>query len=86
MLADLPATRHQVAQLLGISTVTLNKYIKADQAPRPIMLALFWETRWGVRRQTLKRPTGARCITGKRWDWNGKMPRSSVNCWCLKGN
>ena len=47
MLADLPATLHQVARHLGISTVTLNRYIKADQAPRPIMLALFWETRWG---------------------------------------
>lgn len=47
MLADLPATRHQVARHLGISTVTLNRYLKANQAPRPIMLALFWETRWG---------------------------------------
>lgn len=47
MLADLPATFDQVARLLDISTVTLNRYRKADQAPRPIMLALFWETRWG---------------------------------------
>lgn len=47
MLADIPATPHQVARQLGISTVTLNKYIKSDQAPQPIMLALFWETRWG---------------------------------------
>lgn len=47
MLADLPATRHQVARHLGISTVTLNRYLRANQAPRQIMLALFWETRWG---------------------------------------
>lgn len=47
LLADLPASSHQVARHLNISTVTLNKYRKHDQAPRAVMLALFWETRWG---------------------------------------
>lgn len=47
MLADLPANLHQVARHLDLSTVTLNKYRKNDQAPRAVMLALFWETRWG---------------------------------------
>ena len=47
MLADLPATRAQVARHLGISLSTLTKYAKADQAPHAVMLALFWETRWG---------------------------------------
>ena len=47
MLADLPATRQQIARHLGISNRTLLRYIKDNQAPRPVMLSLFWETRWG---------------------------------------
>ena len=47
MLDDLPANRVQIARHLGITTRTLARYIAADQAPYAIMLALFWETRWG---------------------------------------
>ena len=47
MLADLPANHRQVARHLGITLQTLNKYIKSEGAPRAIMLAIFWETRWG---------------------------------------
>lgn len=47
MLDDLPATRQQIAQHLGISPGTLSKYIKHDQAPRAVMLAMFWETKYG---------------------------------------
>lgn len=47
LLADLPANLNQVARHLDLSSVTLNKYRKFDQAPRSVMLALFWETRWG---------------------------------------
>lgn len=47
MLDDLPTNHKQVARHLGITLQTLNKYIKAEGAPRAIMLALFWETRWG---------------------------------------
>lgn len=47
MLADLPATRAQAAKHLGITTRTLQRYIESDCAPRAVMLALFWETRWG---------------------------------------
>lgn len=47
MVDDLPANREQIARHLDISPRTLDKYIVAGQAPRPIMLALFWETRWG---------------------------------------
>ncbi len=47
MLDDLPASTAQVARHLDLSTVTLNKYIKTGQAPRSVMLSLFWETRWG---------------------------------------
>lgn len=48
MLSDLgnpsPAT---LARALGISTRSAQRYITLDQAPRPVMLAIFWCTRWG---------------------------------------
>lgn len=47
MLADLPANSKQVARHLGITLQTLKKYMKADGAPRAVLLAIFWETRWG---------------------------------------
>ena len=47
MLADLPGNHKQVARHLGITLQTLKKYVKADGAPRAILLAIFWETRWG---------------------------------------
>jgi hypothetical protein len=47
MLDDIPATRPQIARHLGISNRTLLRYVKENQAPRPVMLSLFWETRWG---------------------------------------
>lgn len=47
MLADLPATPAQVAHHLAITPRTMQRYLAADQAPRAVMLALFWETRWG---------------------------------------
>lgn len=47
LLEDLPARRPAVARHLGIAERTLERYAAAQQAPRPIMLALFWETRWG---------------------------------------
>ena len=45
ILGDLP-TLPQVAQHLDVSPSTLNRYIRAGQAPRAVMLALYWETRW----------------------------------------
>lgn len=47
LVDDLPATRDQIAQHLDISSKTLTSYIKAGQAPRPVILSLFWESRWG---------------------------------------
>jgi hypothetical protein len=47
LVADLPATKPQIAKHLGISAATLTRYIKTDCAPRAVMLAIFWETRWG---------------------------------------
>lgn len=37
-----------VSQLLGVSLSTIRRYRREGQAPRAIMLALFWETPWGA--------------------------------------
>lgn len=47
LLADLPATPRQIARHLDLSESTLKRYEREDQAPRAVMLALFWESRWG---------------------------------------
>ncbi len=47
MLDDLPGTPQDAARLLDVSTSTMNRYIRSGGAPRAVMLALFWETRWG---------------------------------------
>lgn len=48
MLDDLRATPNQISALLGIQPSTLANYKRTGQAPKPIMLALFWETKWGM--------------------------------------
>lgn len=47
MLEDVPGTPAQVARHLGIKESTLKTYKRTGNAPRGVMLALFWETRWG---------------------------------------
>lgn len=47
MLQDLPATPQQLARHLGLTERTMQRYMAAGDAPRPVMLATFWETRWG---------------------------------------
>lgn len=49
LLIDELPTRcmRQLARHLGISERTVKRYQEQDQAPRLVMLALFWETRWG---------------------------------------
>lgn len=47
MLADIPSNTAQVAKHLGLTKSTIERYKAAEQAPRSVMLALFWETRWG---------------------------------------
>lgn len=37
----------RIAAALGISWRSVYRYHKTGQAPRPILLALFWLTRWG---------------------------------------
>lgn len=47
MLQDLQATPEQLARHLDLSRRQLQRYQAADAAPRVVMLAMFWETRWG---------------------------------------
>lgn len=44
---DIPATLSQISRHLGLTPQTVTKYLRDDQAPRAVMLALFWESRWG---------------------------------------
>jgi len=37
-----------VAKFLNLSTRTIAKYRRDQQAPKPVMYALFWETPWGT--------------------------------------
>ena len=48
LMRDIPASPAQIARHLGISTRTLERYTAAEQAPRAVSLALFWESRWGI--------------------------------------
>lgn len=48
MLDDIPATPDKIAALLGIKPATLAVYRRTGQAPQPVMLALFWETKFGM--------------------------------------
>ena len=47
MVDDIPASSEEIARHLGISTRTLQNYLRSGTAPRSVCLALFWETRWG---------------------------------------
>ena len=47
MLRDLSATPEQIAKALHVNQSTVYRWITADKAPRPAMLALYWMTRWG---------------------------------------
>lgn len=48
LLDDIPTRcARTIARHLGVNSRTLQRYQVADQAPRAVHLALFWETRWG---------------------------------------
>lgn len=49
MVDDLLGDRspESVGRFLGVSALTVRRWLKSDQAPRAALLALFWETRWG---------------------------------------
>ena len=50
LLDDLHGDRspEAIGHHLGVSGLTVRRWISKDCAPRAAMLALFWETRWGL--------------------------------------
>ena len=44
---DIPASLPQIARLLGVTPATVRRYLRTENAPRAVMLALFWESQWG---------------------------------------
>lgn len=48
LLDAMPASRADVAKYLGVSLRTLQRWEAAGAAPRVAMLALFWESKWGI--------------------------------------
>ena len=47
LVDDLGARPNQIANALDVSERTLRRWIAKDQAPRPVMLALFYCSTWG---------------------------------------
>jgi len=47
MLQDLRTTTAALSEHLEISRRQIQRYQAADAAPRSVLLAMFWETRWG---------------------------------------
>lgn len=47
MLDNIASSDAEIAKFLEITPQTLRKYRLKGQAPRLVMLALFWETVWG---------------------------------------
>ncbi len=43
-----PRTPEAIGHHLGVSALTVRRWIAKDEAPRSAALALFWETRWGL--------------------------------------
>ena len=37
-----------IGKHLGVSALTVRRWLKADLAPRSAALAIFWDTRWGL--------------------------------------
>lgn len=58
---NVPGSIEQKAKLLNISPATLRKYRDANQAPRAVHLALFWESTWGI--QYIESISGLRTST-----------------------
>lgn len=48
LLDALPGNDRQKARMLGLSYSTIQKYRRSGQAPRAVMLALFWESPYGA--------------------------------------
>lgn len=84
MLDDLPATDKQIARHLGLSLATLQRYRRLDAAPRAVMLALFWETRWGRSAADCEASNAAMLATGEALALRGHVDRMAGIVWRLE--
>ena len=41
-------TARALARALGVTPITVKRWRSAGTAPRPVLLAIFWLTRWGM--------------------------------------
>jgi len=48
LMADLGLTPRSMARHLGVSERSIYRWMVKDHAPRPVMLSLFFASRWGV--------------------------------------
>lgn len=48
MLEDLSATPVDIAKAMRVNQSTVYRWIKQNNAPWPVMLSLYWMTRWGL--------------------------------------
>ncbi len=47
MVDDIALPPRTLAKSLGVKEAELRGWIAAEQAPKPVLLALFWMTKWG---------------------------------------
>jgi len=40
--------KKELARRIGVTYPLFDKYLEKDSAPRSVMLAVFWETSWGI--------------------------------------
>lgn len=66
LLSDLgsPSPR-QLAKALDVSVATARRWIATNAAPRPVLLTLFWLTRWGMSRVDAESINLARIHAGR---------------------
>lgn len=85
MLDDLSHyTQRQIAAHLGIAESTLKAYRRQGGAPRPVMLALFWETKWGRSAADTEAFNAARVATGESQSLKAHQARLAGIIWKLE--
>lgn len=84
MLDDIPATEAQIARHLDIKPSTLATYRRKGTAPRSVMLALFWETKWGRSVADTEAANYAQLQRGHAQALQGHVGRLAGSIWKLE--
>jgi len=75
LLDDIPTTRRELARFLDVTAATLARWERAGAAPRPVMLALFWESRFGASVAHCAADNAARWHAGAAKAWERRARR-----------